>query len=224
MRSDRVRMICSVALEAFIAVAVPVAWCVMVLGISDNGLLSAKGLETLKYFTVQSNLFAAAASAIAFVYELSAAKDGGRLPVWVVDLRIVAGAGLMLTFLTVAAFLGPLFGYASMFLGTNLWFHLIVPFLCAGGVFLLRGAKMPKKHLPFAFVPIALYTVFYLSNILINGIGTRPHSNDWYNLLNWGVGVGLFLYAALIGLIVGACVLLRLGYNRCNRVEKTPEA
>ena len=217
MRSDRVRMICSVALEAFITVAVPVAWCIMVFNLSDSGLLSAVGLSTLKYFTVQSNLFAAAASLLTMIGVLRAWKTGGRLPSWLIAVRIVSAAGLMLTMLTVLAFLGPLFGYAAMFRGANLWFHGIVPVASAAGVLLLRGERMGKGSMFLSLLPVGAYSIWYLGNILINGVGTRPNSNDWYNLLNWGVGVGLFLFAGLIGIILGSCVVLRLIYNRISK-------
>ena len=162
-------------------------------------------------------LLGGAASLLTVVFTLLAIKKGGRIPQWLSVVRLVAAAGLMLTFLTVAAFLGPLYGYDKMFLGSNLWFHLIVPLLCAGGVLLLRGERIPKKHLLFCLVPILLYGAFYLGNIAINGVGTRPNSNDWYSLLNWGIGVGLFLLAGMLVFLLGSGALLRLGYNRNNR-------
>lgn len=212
----RIRWFVSLLLELFVAIAVPLAWGALVFRQSDGALMTARGLNTLKYFTVLSNLLAGAASLLTVVWLLRGAKTGGRLPRWLVVLRITAAACVMLTFLTVAAFLGPLFGYAAMFGGPSLWLHLFIPLASAAGVLLLRGDRMARRELLWCLAPVGAYAVFYLGNILIHGIGTRPQSNDWYNLLNWGWGVGLVLFAGLLCFVLGSAAALRLGYHATN--------
>lgn len=218
---EKVRYDLSLLWEIGIAVAVPVAWCMMVYRPDENGLFSSVGLNSLKYFTVQSNFLAGIGSLLCVMEMLIHRNENGKLRSGWITLRLLGSASLFLTFLTVVAFLRPLYGYASMYKGANLWFHLIIPIASILGVPLLRGESISKKQTLFAFVPISCYAVFYVSNIWINGIGVRPHSNDWYGLLNWGYGVGIVLLFILCAVIVGAFAALRWLYHRCNRRSET---
>ena len=57
----RIRML-SLALNALIAAIVLAAWLGMVFAVHERGALTSRGLRSLKYFTVLSNLLACAAS------------------------------------------------------------------------------------------------------------------------------------------------------------------
>ena len=53
----------SIVLNAVVAVGAPLAWLSLMLGTGDDRQLAQRGIGSLKYYTVQSNLFAALASA-----------------------------------------------------------------------------------------------------------------------------------------------------------------
>ena len=209
MKRDTVRRIVSLLIEGAIAVIVPIAWATMAFRWDDNGAFSGMGLYSLRYFTVLSNLLAGLASLLVFV-RLIRNKPLTR---WLTILRLVASTGVLLTFLTVVLFLGPVFGYAAMYRGANLWFHLLIPLLSAGGFPLLRGPRLSKADTLWSLAPIALYGVYYLGGILFGGV----KGHDWYGFLNWGVGIGLVILAGLVGIIWGSGALLRLAYNRLQR-------
>ena len=159
----------SLLIEAAIAVIVPVAWLSMALSVDENGMLTGRGLWSLRYFTTLSNLLAGAASLACVVGLLRRLRSGAPLPRWCMTLRLVGATGVTLTFLTVVLFLGPLFGYGSMYVGANFWFHLTVPLLSFGGYLLLDGEPITAKDTLFSLVPIGLYAVYYLGTLLLVG-------------------------------------------------------
>ena len=173
------------------------AWGTMMF-VFENGQLSSRGLGSLKYFTVLSNLLAG----ITALIWCGSAKRG---PHWVNVLKFVSTLAVTLTFTMVVVFLGPLFGYGIMFVGPSFWMHLIVPVMSAVELLLRKGAdQISRKEALLAEVPLLLYGTFYLGNYLINGPGTWPARNDWYGIMTWGFPVGIVIYAILIAFIYSA--------------------
>jgi len=170
-------------LNVFIFVIVIINWIRMMLGLSNTGLASS-GLRSLKYFTVLSNLFEAYASMM-WLYK----KDE--------KLKYIASVSLSLTFITVVLFLGPLFGYRIMFIGSNFWFHLIVPIIAVMEVIFLSKYTISKKDNLFALMPMFIYGLFYVGNIFINGVGSWPNINDWYGFFTWGYTGGVVVFVVI---------------------------
>ncbi len=176
---------------------------------SGTGLTDS-GWKNLKYFTVLSNIFCGIVAAVKAVFVLIKKE----FPVF---LKLAAAAAVGVTFLIVAAFLAPLYPELNLYQGGNLWFHLIVP-LVAMAEFLFLGSKekIPFRYTVFSAVAALAYGGGYLANILINGIGEWPHSNDWYGFLNWGLPAGLAIYAGIVILNWLIAVILRF----CNEVVR----
>ncbi len=183
----------SAALNLLIALAALCSWCVMVFHIDESGRLSASGLASLKYFTVLSNLLMAAAGAV-WAVQLLRGRTGRQALV----LKYAGTVSVTLTFVTVMVFLGPLFGYAAMFMGGNLYLHLVVPLAAlADFLFLCREGVLEKRDARWATLPMLLYGIWYVGNNLINGHGAWPNTNDFYGFFTWGDGG-----AALIAVIM----------------------
>jgi len=47
-------------------------------------------------------------------------------------------------------------------------------------------------------IPTAVYGFLYTGNIIINGKGEWPDSNDFYGFLNWGYGFGAVIFAGTV--------------------------
>lgn len=168
----------SLILNAAIAVIVPWAWLSMVLR-GGAELLTASGLWSLRYFTVLSNLLMGLAALVMLIARLL-----GKVNTGVRRLHYAGAVSVGLTLLVVLAFLGPLFGYPSMFRGVNLWMHLIVPVLALVDYALLEEGPQPTfPESLLATVPMLLYGVFYLWNILTNGV----EGNDFYGFTIFGL-------------------------------------
>ena len=199
-----------------IAVAVPASWVWMAL--SSDGPFAAAGFGSLKFYTVLSNWMAAFG---AFAYVIFAVRrfhfnrTRGKLwptmdmdiPHGIAAFKLVSCVCVMITFLTVMVFLGPMFGYAYMFLGANFWFHLTVPLLALFEVLLFReGAEdYGMADNLWCVVPTIFYGIGYFGNNFINGIGEGYETNDWYGFLLWGwpAGFGIFAFICLIAFLLG---------------------
>ena len=200
------RRILSLILNLAIAGAALAAWLRMVLRFDENGVLTASGFRSLKYFTVLSNLLQAGAS---LAYAMAVLTTGGA-PLGVRMVKYAATASVMLTFLVVVAFLGPVFGYKGMYEGGNLWLHLVVPLAAAADFMLLdRSGPIPFGASFAALVPMLMYAVFYVGNILARGIRTEHGTNDWYGFLGRGWGGGAVAALAVTLATWGLALLLR---------------
>ena len=186
--SDATRRRWSLVLNTAIVVMTAFAWCQMMFGWGwEHAPLSGLGLTTLKYFTIQSNLLSAVTSAVCVTFYLQ--NRDQRLPDWAHTLRFVATTAVTLTLVTVEAFLSPmLYGYASMHAGANLWFHLLLPLMAIVSLCVFEADRpLLWRTTLVAIIPMVLYGAGYLANILINGIGEGPATNDWYGFTAWGM-------------------------------------
>ena len=185
----------SKAVNLLIAVLVLWAWVSMAFRLGGHGSLSAGGLQSLRYFTVLSNLLQGG---------VSLACALGRRPR---RLKYASTTAVALTFLVVLLFLGPVYGYAPMYAGANLWFHLVVPVLAMVDFLALdREGAYTRRDGLFAMLPMLAYGLFYVGNLLKNGV----RGNDWYGFARGGPGTAAVVFLAILagnGLIA---LLLRL--------------
>lgn len=204
-------------LNIVLAVSVFGAWLAMVF--KGVGPLTGMGFRSLRYFTTLSNLLAATAAVIWMV-------TAKKRPIWIERLKFVAATAVSLTFTVVIAFLGFIYGYASMYAGANFWLHLVGPVLAVAEVIFLSDASFSKKDALISVIPTILYGAFYVGNILINGMGGWPNTNDWYGFMSWGIPMGFAIYvfisfvtwllARLIRFLSGK----RTGAERLSRASK----
>lgn len=158
-----------------------------------------RGIMCLRYFTVQSNIFAGVVALIALFYQGKTTKV----------LKLMSATATGLTFAVVAFFLGPMYGYHRMYKNANLYFHLIVPLIAMIDFILLTDVPKKMKWKILSAMLTVLYGIGYILNILINGMGGRyPRNNDFYFFLRWGWGVAILIFAVIILLSFGIANLL----------------
>ncbi len=203
----------SLVLDIFIAVMVFYAWACMIFQWGDNGTISAGGFRNLRYFTVLSNLLMAASSILNIVYTIRA-RNNTVVPNWVNRLKLMGACATALTLLVVLLFLWPVYKVPGLYSGANLWFHLIVPILASVDVILSDTGLISMRDSWLAVLPMLIYGIGYIGNILINGFGEAPYSNDWYGFLYWGWIPGLVIFGALILFSWGMALLIRFIHNK----------
>lgn len=93
----------------FIVIASVASWLALL--VFGEGELAERGINSLKYFTVLSNLFAGLSSVIWLI----SSRENGKASETVERLKYIAAASVALTFTVVMVFLGPLYGYPEMF-------------------------------------------------------------------------------------------------------------
>jgi hypothetical protein len=209
--SNDSRSRCVLILNWVIVILVIIGTIIMLRSKASATGLTSSGIGNLKFYTVLSNEFAGIVAACQLV---SIYRKKGYLRV----LKLTATTAVLLTFLVVALFFGPLYGWIQLYQGSNLFFHLIVPILCVIE-FLMAEFEEPLsiRHCLIASLSTVVYGFAYLINILINGTGVWPDSNDWYGFLNWGIGVGLIIFAVIVLTSFGVACLLRFIKNKTRR-------
>ena len=123
-------------------------------------------------------------------------------------VKLMAASATGLTFIIIAAFLQPLYPDLNLYKGGNLFFHLIVPIIAMIEFVLIKTEQIPFGYTFLSAVLALVYGTGYCMNILINGKGVWPDTNDWYGFLNWGwpVGIAIFAFVVLMDWIM-ACLL-----------------
>ncbi len=198
----------SIVINALVPPLAAFAWLWILVGATDSGDLSHKGIESLKYFTVLSNLFCGVVSVI---YLVVCGGSGLQLPLWLVTLKLVAATAVMLTFLVTALLLVPMYGWKSLYRGGNFWLHLVVPLLAAADCcLLLPVGEVPLRLTLWAMAPTALYGVFYLGRIFLHGAREGDVEYDFYGFLRWGVKAVPAVLAAMLLSTWGIALALRL--------------
>ncbi len=177
--------------------------------------LTASGFENLKFFTVLSNEFCGLVAALWLIFKLR----GRKFPVLP---KLMAASAVGLTFVIIAAFLAPMYPDLNLYAGGNLWFHLIIPLTAMTDFILMKTKeKIPFKYTFISALLALVYGSFYLGNILINGIGQWPDTNDWYGFLNWGFPIGIVIFAVVVLMNWAVACVLRAGNILLQKNKET---
>lgn len=178
------------------------------------GSLVQNGIGSLKYFTTLSNIFV---GIVAAAWLVSAGKsEDGRASERVEKFKYVAAASVGLTLATVLFFLGPIYGYPSMFVGFNLPLHLLAPVTAILEVIFLTEIPYTRKDNRLVIIAPLAYGICYFLNVLINGVGEWPETNDWYFFFHWGYAVGVLIYAVLTVVTYG----IGFGMRKLQRASR----
>ena len=178
------------------------------------------GFITFRFFTTDSNILAGILSLIAGFTGLRALVRGeDRLPAFAVTLKYIGAVAVSLTFTVVLVFLGPVFGYGSMYLGSSFYMHGVIPILTVVSFIAFdRGKRLPKRTILFAMIPVVLYGIVYFTEVVLIG-QARGGWKDFYGFTRGGCW-----WLSLILCFGGAAllaVLIRLLHNACEgRKEK----
>ena len=186
-------------INLFIGIMVPVQWLIMVFSLHDSILVST-GLGSLKYFTVLSNWL----EAIACWLYIFTGND---------RLKYAGSTSVILTFTVVMTFLGPIFGYPFMFRGVNFWFHLLIPLLAALEFVVFNKESCSRKDSCLATLPMFIYGIVYVVNILINGLD----GNDWYYFMAWGYPMGFAIFFIILFVTWLLAIILKTIRNRIQK-------
>ena len=195
------------------------AWLIMFFNKKES-MLTARGFINLKYFTTLSNIFAAVISVVWIIRYLKKREDG-NIRIW----KLMSASAVGLTFMVVLTFLGPLYGFGTMYVGSNFFLHMLVPLMAMAEFIIFNDKRISIKSNTCVIIAPLLYGTVYLINTLING----RKGNDIYGFLNWGYATGILIFVIiciavyLIGL--GLIIINNLIYrNKKIRPHKTDDA
>ena len=156
-----------------------------------------KGLKSLRFFTILSNLFCAVC---ALLLVLSSAQ-------WAWLLKYVGTVAVTVTLLTVMFFLGPNMGYKQMFSGKDLYLHLCGPLMAiVSFCFLERRYNLSFPLSLLGILPVIIYGFVYLFEVVI-----LKNWEDFYGYNKdgkWNLSM-----AAMFAGGFAVCMLIRILYS-----------
>ncbi len=201
-----VSLISNIAIVGFV-IAAYIYSCFL----NKDTALMAKGISSLRYYTVLSNLLLALLSCPILVMDiLCLKKNKYEIPSWAGILKYIGVAGISVTFLTVICFLAPAAakrgqGYWSMFQGPNLYYHLIIPLIAIISYgFIELNVSFKMGYTALGLVSVILYGIFYTTNYYCHLLSDNNGSYDWYGFLSdpkrsaWFVALIMLLASYLI--------------------------
>lgn len=156
-----------------------------------------KGLKSLRFFTILSNLFCAVC---ALLLVLSLAQ-------WAWLLKYVGTVAVTVTLLTVLFFLGPNMGYKQMFSGKDLYLHLCGPLMAiVSFCFMERRYDLSFPLSLLGILPIIIYGLVYLFEVVI--------LKNWEDFYGYNKhGKWKLSMAAMFAGGFAVCMLIRILYS-----------
>ena len=223
MKKEYVKI--SLLMNTIIFILVVIASTIMFTGFKfmegPTMALESTKLGMFRFFTVDSNIFMGIASFVFIIIDIKyltgKIKDIDKK---YYILKLMATTGVAVTFFVVFAYLGPISpgGISSTLLNSNLFYHLVIPVLSILTFILFEGTnKLKLKDVWYGLVPVAIYSVYYLINVLVHiENGAVSVLYDWY----WFIQGGLWLTFIVIPIMFMCTSFISLLLWRLNRIEK----
>ncbi len=169
----------------------------------ELSVLSEKNLKSFRYFTNESNIFAALVSLAFVIFKFTKkGKSCEKLPLPFYILKLAATTGVTLTMLVTICYLAPRSKttYFAYFMNASFFMHFLTPLLCIiSFVFFEPSEKAPFKFSFLGVIPMALYACVYTPNVLLHLQNGKPNPDyDWYGFLAFGLNTIWFVLPFLI--------------------------
>ena len=171
---------------------------------SGSGNMHVNRSVIFRYFTVDSNILCALSCIPPLFFR---DKPGSKS---IMLFRYAGTTSVTVTMMTVLLFLGPVYGYASMFSNWNLWLHLLGPVLAVVSfVWLEREeASLEKRDILLAILPVIVYGIVYY--VMVVWVGSENGGWPDFYMFNAGGKWYLSFGAMLVGTALIALILRRM--------------
>ena len=181
-------------------------------------ILEASKLQMFKFFTVDSNIFMGIVALICAYYEYKyLKKEIKKIPKSIYILKLMATTGVALTFVITFGYLSWIVkgGALVMIMNSNLFFHLLTPVLSVITFTIYEKTKELKlKDVIYGIIPMLIYAVYYLGNILIHMKGGKVSPEyDWY----WFVQNGVWTMIIVVPIICLLTYGISFGLWKLNK-------
>lgn len=213
MNAKKIKTILCLNVCLFIFEFIGIAW--MISGFGKGDVLAIRGLNSLKYFTVDSNIIIGFISLyISIELLIKLKKNDYNISTMSYILFLVGCVGVTLTFLVTVFFLeptmGPKFGWFSLFTYSNFFLHLLNPILSIV-IFLvfMRNSKIKFKYSFAGIIPMFIYAIYYAIMCLLHvEDGKVIEGYDWYGFLVAGVNYIYLVVPLMVAITYGISFVL----------------
>lgn len=208
--------IIKICMQAIILLSIAATIAIVIMfGISKDLSELAHNWGFFKTYTVDSNILMGIVSAI-MLYFLIFKKD--KIPKWVYTLQLTGASVVMVTFITVVVFLGPM----RMIKGESIWImfskelfflHFLNPVLAFISTALLSDKHTyTKKECIISLIPTVLYSVIYLYNVII--------SKKWFDFYGFTFGGKYYLMPFVIIIMYGLAFSMAVLIKKIHNTKK----
>ena len=192
MKKERISLILNSIIVLLTVFATIVMFCGIEFMDANEIVLENSKLGMFKFFTVDSNILMGFAALLFTIYELKYIKGKIKeIPKWLYSLKMMATGAVVLTFLVVFLYLGPIAhgSIYSMLTNANLFYHLFIPVLSfITFIFFEKTNKLNVKDCFYGLAPTFIYSIFYVLNLIMhieNGMVSTEY--DWYSFVQKGM-------------------------------------
>ncbi len=183
-------------------------------------VLSSSSFSAFRYFTVDSNILVGIVSLILAIYEYLNLKKKIVIPNFVYILKYIGASAVALTFFITLFWLTRFYGnkFYLLYVNSNLLFHLIVPLLAIISFAKYEKVKLNNKTIYLALIPVLLYGIFYVSNILMHvENGVISYDYDFYGFAQGGLNTIVFVFMFILVLMyVISLIIFKWNQRGCN--------
>ena len=191
------RRLCSILLNLFMFLAALIS-IVYIVTFRAQGNMDISGTYALMFFTVDSNIL----GGVACLLTALALLFSGRLPYGILMFKYVSTTAVAVTLSTVALFLGPVMRYKGLFVGTNLFLHLICPAAAIISlIFFDGGERIGRKRVWLGTLPTVAYGIVYFFKVVVIGY----ENGGWMDF--YGFNRGGHWYISFVFMIAGTALL-----------------
>ena len=154
----------------------------IVIGLGDrpNITQAGIGLNLFRFFTVNSNIFAAFGAVLMLPYAVEGIrKKYFTCPGWVQIIQYSGAVCTGITMLFVLLIMLPVGGAYMAFGGIYIWLHLVCPLMALFLLFCVESnIRLTKKEAIIALCPFLVYAAVYYTEVVIMG----PEEGGWPDL------------------------------------------
>ncbi len=210
---NRKRCIAALVLCSLVFITAAIA---LLVGVTVDGNYVYLGLENLRYFTYESNIFAALCAFLCIPFQIDGLRnDNYHLPRWVVNLLYISTCTVTVTLLLAAVFVLPFKGFYLSYIDKgNYYVHFLTPVMAIiAFIFINDDHNMNRNMLWYTMIPLLIYGTIYVIEVF-----GKENWNDHYHI----VGVMPPVLAVIMVVVVyfGIAVILRKLHNRRHELSK----
>ena len=181
--------------------------------VKDLLILSTR-FENFKFYTIDSNVLVLVSSLLLSIYEYRLLKGKIKeIPNNVYIFKMVSIVGISVTFIITLFFLTPMYGIYGMYNNTNLFYHFVIPIIAFINYFIYEKHENRYKYAIYGVIPMFLYSIFYITNILVHLEEGISFKYDFYGFLQGNIN-NIYFVVPLMYLLGYVLSLLTIFLNK----------
>ena len=191
--------------------------------VTDNITKQPFYTTILRYFTTLGDFFMMLCCAFSAICVLRVIRGKSeKISEVALTFRFVGVCAVTITMLVVVFYLVPIEQDRNLLYGVNRIMHTGGPLLVIISHIVFRLSQSFRfRRALLGMLPLCLYGVYYVGNILINGFGEGPFTNDWYYFFNGSFEHLPIIAAIMIGLsFLISVILWRAGRRKIKAQAK----